>query len=91
MNKRLVWGIILATSLGRIWLLRFIISMIFFLVAVVYADGTQSGELLQIIKNFINRLLGILGMISLIVGTPLGIFLIATNKKKWTNKVIKPL
>lgn len=47
--------------------------------------------LLQVIRNFVNRLLGILGMLSILVCIPLGIFLIATNKKKWTNKVVKTL
>lgn len=77
------WWRILALSIPWLAILWLIVSVIFYILWAVTADPTQAIQwptLLVVIKSFINRLLWILGLLS-IPGTIFGIILLSRNKK----------
>lgn len=77
MSKQKARWIFFATSILWVSLLRFIASVIFFLINLITIEWWSTGAT----QTFINWLLGILWLLSLVALTPLGIVLIVTNSK----------
>jgi len=80
-KQRVLWRIFWL-SLIWIWILWFIVSLVFWIIGASSWWVLTEPSLLLVIKSFINRLLWLLSLLSLVVWTPLWIVRLVRSYKK---------